>query len=106
MIGAVVPVKALAASKTRLLAGERRRIEALRSEGIFTPPSFEGSVVFPGTAGGSNWGSVAFDPERGLLFANTSRIANTIQIVNNADDVVTIYLVSIVLSAGLINLQR
>ena len=39
----------------------------------------------PGTAGGSNWGSVAFDPERGLLFANTSRIANTIQIVRREE---------------------
>jgi quinoprotein glucose dehydrogenase len=53
----------------------------MRSEGIFTPPSLEGTVVFPGTAGGSNWGSVAYDPERRLLFANTSRIANTLQLV-------------------------
>jgi quinoprotein glucose dehydrogenase len=58
----------------------RERIESLRSDGIFTPPSFEGSVIFPGTAGGSNWGSVAFDAQRGLLIANTSRIANTIRL--------------------------
>jgi quinoprotein glucose dehydrogenase len=58
----------------------RDLIASLRSEGVFTPPSFEGSVIFPGTAGGSNWGSVAWDPERGLLVANTSRIANTIRL--------------------------
>jgi len=58
----------------------RDRIASLRSEGIFTPPSLQGSVVFPGTAGGSNWGSVAYDPARKLLFANTSNVANTIQI--------------------------
>ncbi len=61
------------------------RIRALRSDGIFTPPSLAGSVLFPGTAGGSNWGSVAFDPERRILIANTSRIANTIQLVPRAE---------------------
>jgi quinoprotein glucose dehydrogenase len=59
----------------------RDRIAALRSEGVFTPPSLEGTVIFPGTAGGSNWGSVAWDPERKLLIANTSRIANTVQLI-------------------------
>ncbi len=58
----------------------RDQIASMRSEGIFTPPSFEGSVIFPGTAGGSNWGSVAYDPERQLLVANTSRVANTVQL--------------------------
>jgi quinoprotein glucose dehydrogenase len=63
----------------------RDRIASMRSEGIFTPPSFEGSVIFPGTAGGSNWGSVAYDPERSLLVANTSRIANTIQLFRRGE---------------------
>jgi quinoprotein glucose dehydrogenase len=59
----------------------RRRLGELRNEGVFTPPSLEGTVIFPGTAGGSNWGSLAHDPERRLVFANTSRIANTIELV-------------------------
>jgi quinoprotein glucose dehydrogenase len=59
----------------------RKIIGGLRSEGVFTPPSLEGSVLFPGSAGGSNWGSVAYDPERRLLVANTSRIANTVQLI-------------------------
>jgi len=59
----------------------REAIRSMRSEGIFTPPSLEGTVVFPGTAGGSNWGSVAYDPERRLLLANTTRIANTVQLI-------------------------
>jgi quinoprotein glucose dehydrogenase len=57
------------------------RIAALRSQGVFTPPSLEGSVVLPGTAGGSNWGSVAIDPQRHVLVANTSNIANTLRLV-------------------------
>jgi quinoprotein glucose dehydrogenase len=31
------------------------RLEGARSEGIFTPPSLEGTVVFPSNVGGVNW---------------------------------------------------
>ena len=50
------------------------KIAALRSEGVYTPPSFQGTIQFPGIAGGSNWGSVAYDPARKLIIANTSRL--------------------------------
>jgi quinoprotein glucose dehydrogenase len=53
----------------------RRQIEGLRSEGIFTPPSLRGSVVYPGFIGGMEWGGVAFDPVSGLLVTNTNRLA-------------------------------
>jgi quinoprotein glucose dehydrogenase len=59
----------------------RERIAASRSEGIFTPPSLEGSVQFPGVAGGINWGGVAFDPARRVLVANTNRMANVVRLV-------------------------
>jgi quinoprotein glucose dehydrogenase len=49
----------------------RRRLEALRYDGIYTPPSLRGSLMLPGNAGGSNWGGVAVDPERQLVVANT-----------------------------------
>jgi len=52
-----------------------------RSNGIFTPPSLEGTIMYPGNAAGTNWGSVAFDPERQLLVANTSRIATLVQLI-------------------------
>jgi quinoprotein glucose dehydrogenase len=48
----------------------REKIAKLKSEGIFTPPSIEGSIERPGYAGGSNWGGGAWDPERHLLIAN------------------------------------
>ena len=63
----------------------QKRLSELRNDGVYTPPSLEGSLVWPGTAGGSNWGSIAHDPERRLVFANTSRIANTIQLVPRAE---------------------
>lgn len=63
----------------------REQIEALRSDGLFTPPSLEGSVQYPGYLGGSNWGSVSIDPERGVLIANTSRAAGVIRLVPRAE---------------------
>ena len=59
----------------------REKIAASRSEGIFTPPSFQGTVVFPGFVGGVNWGSSAYDPERRLLFMNTNRLPFVLRLI-------------------------
>ncbi len=42
----------------------RDRIAVLRSEGIYTPPSLQGTILYPSYAGGSNWGGLALDSER------------------------------------------
>jgi quinate dehydrogenase (quinone) len=47
----------------------RREFRKMRYEGHFTPPSVEGTFVFPGNAGGFNWGGVAVDEDRQLLVA-------------------------------------
>src|SRR5690606_4702043 len=39
-----------------------------RYEGRYTPPSLEGTIVYPGNFGTFNWGSVAVDPERQVMF--------------------------------------
>ncbi|MEN8182936.1 MAG: pyrroloquinoline quinone-dependent dehydrogenase, partial [Myxococcota bacterium] len=49
----------------------RKRIESLRNDGIYTPPTLQGSIMYPGNAGGVNWGGVAVDPARQLLVTNT-----------------------------------
>jgi quinoprotein glucose dehydrogenase len=54
--------------------GCRDRIAKLRNDGIFTPPSLEGTLMVPGNAGGTNWGGVAVDPKRKILFANASHL--------------------------------
>jgi len=59
----------------------RREIERIRSDGIYTPPSIEGNVLFPGVAGGTNWGGLAFDPERQIAVLNSSRVANRQRLV-------------------------
>lgn len=63
----------------------RDKIAKLRSEGIFTPPSLQGTIIFPGNAGGTNWGSVAFDPASQSLFVNTSRVAHVVTLIPRAD---------------------
>ena len=48
----------------------RKKFEALRFDGIYTPPSEQGTLMYPGNAGGSNWGGVAVDSNRQILIAN------------------------------------
>jgi quinoprotein glucose dehydrogenase len=57
------------------------KIKAARSEGIFTPPSLKGSIQFPGSVGGVNWGSAAYDPQRHLLVVDTNRLAFFVRLI-------------------------
>jgi quinoprotein glucose dehydrogenase len=53
----------------------------LKSGPQFTPPSFEGTIVFPGFDGGAEWGGQAFDPETGLFYVNANEMAWVLRIV-------------------------
>ncbi len=53
----------------------RDLLEGMRSEGIFTPPSFRRTVMFPGSGGGLNWSGVGIDPERQILITNSTNVA-------------------------------
>jgi len=59
----------------------RKQIEGLLNEGIFTPPSLQGSVQFPADMGGNNWGTPAIDPERGLVILNTLFMPEMLQLI-------------------------
>jgi quinoprotein glucose dehydrogenase len=52
----------------------RDQIQSSRWDGIFTPPSLQGTLVFPGSVGGVNWGSAAYDPTHHVMVANTNRL--------------------------------
>ncbi|WIJ24701.1 PQQ-binding-like beta-propeller repeat protein [Devosia sp. RR2S18] len=54
-------------------------------EGIFTPPSEQGTLFFPGTAGATNWGGVAVDPLNAILYVNASRIVQLIRLIPRAE---------------------
>lgn len=47
---------------------------SFKSGHLFTPPSEEGTIIFPGLEGGANWGGAAFDPESNLLFVNANEV--------------------------------
>lgn len=61
-----------------------KEFRKLRNDGIFTPVSTQPTLEFPGFMGGSSWGGLAWDPQRNLLIANTTRVAATIQLVPRA----------------------
>ena len=59
----------------------RERIKSLRNDGLFTPPSLQGSLSEPGNVGGMNWSGYAFDPQHNLLFVNTNNVAAEMGVV-------------------------
>jgi quinoprotein glucose dehydrogenase len=56
-------------------------IAPLRSEGIFTPPSLEGTLIIPSNIGGAHWGGVAIDPSRQLAIVPVNRLAAMVQLI-------------------------
>jgi quinoprotein glucose dehydrogenase len=63
----------------------RDAIERLRNEGIFTPPDLRGTLVFPGYAGGVNWGGVAYDAQRQRVVAAVNHLAMVVTLVPAAE---------------------
>ncbi|WP_157019362.1 glucose/quinate/shikimate family membrane-bound PQQ-dependent dehydrogenase [Mesorhizobium xinjiangense] len=57
----------------------------LRYEGRYTPPSLEGTLVFPGNFGVFNWGGVAVDPVRQVMFGMPTYLAFTSRLVPRAE---------------------
>jgi len=45
---------------------------SLRYEGLFTPPSVQGTMQFPGSRGGSSWGGGAYDAATGLFYVKSN----------------------------------
>jgi quinoprotein glucose dehydrogenase len=58
-----------------------QRIEALRNDGLYTPPSLQGSMNFPSNAGGNNWGSPAINPDTGVMVVFTNRVPGFTQLL-------------------------
>jgi quinoprotein glucose dehydrogenase len=56
-------------------------IRSFRNEGIFTPPSLQGTLAVPGNIGGMTWSGYAFDPRRNLLVVPTNNIAAVARLI-------------------------
>ncbi|WP_369920607.1 glucose/quinate/shikimate family membrane-bound PQQ-dependent dehydrogenase [Marinomonas polaris] len=59
----------------------RIQFKQLRYEGRYTPPSEQGSIVYPGNFGVFNWGSIAVDPKRQQMFGMPLYLAFTSTLV-------------------------
>ncbi|MCU1721225.1 glucose/quinate/shikimate family membrane-bound PQQ-dependent dehydrogenase [Pseudomonas sp. 5P_5.1_Bac1] len=62
----------------------RIQFRQLRYEGQYTPPSEQGSLVYPGNVGVFNWGSVSVDPVRQILFTSPNYMAFVSKMVPRA----------------------
>jgi quinoprotein glucose dehydrogenase len=58
-----------------------KRFNKVKSDGPFAPPTREGTIIFPGFDGGSEWGGVAFDPESHQLYVNANEMAWILRMV-------------------------
>ena len=59
----------------------RQRLRSVRNEGLFTPPSLEGSIELPGHNGGANWGSTAVDPTKGELYVVAKNMPTLMRLI-------------------------
>jgi quinoprotein glucose dehydrogenase len=82
----IAPQRISAEDAFNLLPGFGRsacgaQLAGARNEGLYTPPSTQGTLLFPFTGGGVNWGGAAFDPVNQILYANTSRAVHVVKLI-------------------------
>lgn len=58
----------------------RHWIAGLSNEGIFTPPSFQGTLLWPGVWGGINWDGMAWHPDKQLLVTTVKRLGMVVRL--------------------------
>ncbi|MDX8445042.1 glucose/quinate/shikimate family membrane-bound PQQ-dependent dehydrogenase [Mesorhizobium captivum] len=63
----------------------RIELRKLRYEGRYTPPSLQGSLIYPGNFGVFNWGGVAVDPVRQVMFGMPTYLAFISKLIPRAD---------------------
>ncbi|MBL7733968.1 MAG: PQQ-binding-like beta-propeller repeat protein [Chitinophagaceae bacterium] len=65
----------------------KEKVKNARKGGIYMPHSVQGTVQFPGTRGGGEWGGASFDPETGMLYVNGNEVPMLISMKKiSADD--------------------
>ena len=60
-------------------------IAAARADGLYTPPSLKGTILYPFTGGGTNWGGLAFDAAHDIAFVNTSSAMHVVTLIPAKD---------------------
>ena len=59
----------------------QRTFDKSRYDGMYTPPSIKGSILFPSALGGGNWGGASYDPKQNLLVIKAENLATLIKVV-------------------------
>jgi len=62
----------------------KEKLRGYRMEGIYTPPSLQGTVETPGHNGGANWGSSAVDPIKGEFYIVTKESPTVLKMLPGA----------------------
>lgn len=60
----------------------KKRLAGYKTGSIFTPPSKEGTVIFPGYDGGGEWGGAAYDPTTSIIYVNGSEMPYILTMVD------------------------
>lgn len=63
----------------------KNRLASYKTGFIFTPPSKQGTVIFPGFDGGAEWGGPAYDPETGIIYINSNEMPWVLTIIDTKD---------------------
>ena len=59
----------------------RTAIAKLKDQGLFTPPSIQGTLAFPGHLGGMTWSGYAFNPALNLLYVNANSLPARVRLI-------------------------
>ena len=63
----------------------REAFKNARYDGLFTPASLEGSVMYPSALGGGNWGGIAIEPRSFTLIVKSQNIATRVQLIPKSE---------------------
>lgn len=57
----------------------KREMRKYRNEGMYTPPSMEGTLTMPATRGGILWGGLSYDRHNNMIYVNANEIPMILQ---------------------------
>lgn len=60
----------------------KSKLDSLRSENLFAPPSKHPTIVFPGMTGGAEWGGPCYDPVTEILYINNNEIPRILTMID------------------------
>lgn len=63
----------------------REMLEGYRNDGMFTPPSLQGTMIYPGNPGGVNWGSMAVHEARQTALVIVKRWPTIVTLIPRAE---------------------